>query len=331
MKTLKIFLRDLKINLREFLSLWIILIPIGLAAIINVATPGITDSFLSVAMLKETPSEKAAFYEQYASVELFDTAAQIEKRVMGRDYCFGLLPDGANGAFILSQGNEPQTVLDAMKLLKTYEERDEAPTAHVAFTDFGRTTPPLKSTLITGLLILVSILSGMLISLGLVDEKSDQTIRAMKVAPVSTTSFVVGKSLIGAAYTLISGFAILLVSGYFAENAVQILMALLASAFISFVIGFLVGLTSDDFIAAAGNVKVIMIPAIAPILVTELANANWHFVVWWSPFYWSYDAIKGLLNQTAGLGRVLMDCGIVVAIAVILYMILLPRIKRELK
>ena len=331
MKTLKIFLRDLKINLREFLSLWIILIPIVLAAIIHVATPGVTGSFVSVALGKDAPPEKASFYEKYASVERFGTAAQIQERVMERDFTFGLLPDGAGGYFILAQGNEPQAVLDAVKLLKTYEEKGEAPSVGAVFTDFGRTTPPLKSTLITGLLILVTILSGMLIALGIVDEKSDQTIRAIKVTPVSTTSFVLGKSLIGVAYTLASGFAILLVSGYLAQNALAILVALLASALVSFVIGFLVGLTSDDFIAAAGNVKIIILPALAPILVTELADPKWHFLVWWSPFYWSYDAIKGLLNQTAGMGRVWMDCGIVAVIAVALYLILLPKIRRGLK
>lgn len=331
MKLLRIFLRDLKINLRDFLSLWILLIPIALGAIIHLATPGITDSFLSIAMLREAPLQQIAFYEQYASVERFDTADQLERRVLNRDFCFGLLPDGAGGAILLAQGNEPQTILDAMKLLKTYEERGEAPSAQVTFTDLGRTTPPLKSTLITGLLMLVTILSGMLISLGLVDEKSDRTIRAVRVAPVPITSFVVGKSLIGVAYTLVSGFAILLVSGYLHQNAVQILLVLLASALISFVIGFLVGLTSGDFIAAAGNVKLIMLPAIAPILVTELAQAKWHPLVWWSPFYWSYDAIKGLLNQQAAPGRVVMDCGIVVAMAIAIYLVLLPKIKRELQ
>lgn len=331
MKTLKIFLRDLKVNLREFLSLWIMLIPIALAAIITIATPGATDSFLSVAMLEDAPPEQAAFYEKYASVERFGSVAQVERRVMGRDFCFGLLPEGTGGFYILARGDEPQSVLDAMKLLKTCEEKGESPTFSAAFASLGRTTLPLKSTLITGLLILVSILSGMLISLGLVDEKSDQTIRAMKVAPVSATSFVVGKSLIGVAYTLASGFAILLVSGYLFQNAVQILMTLLACALISFLIGFLVGLTSEDFIAAAANVKIIMVPAIAPILVTELADQKWHFTVWWSPFYWGYDALKGLLNQTAGAGRVLMDCGIAVAMAIAVYLVLLPRFKRALK
>lgn len=36
------------------------------------------------------------------------------------------------------------------------------------------------------------------------------------------------------------------------------------------------------------------------------------------------------LNQTAGTG-VLMDCGIVVAMAVAVYLVLLPRFKRALK
>lgn len=165
MKTLKIFLRDLKVNLREFLSLWIMLIPIALAAIITIATPGATDSFLSVAMLEDAPPEQAAFYEKYASVERFGSVAQVERRVMGRDFCFGLLPEGTGGFYILARGDEPQSVLDAMKLLKTCEEKGESPTFSAAFASLGRTTLPLKSTLITGLLILVSILSGMLISL----------------------------------------------------------------------------------------------------------------------------------------------------------------------
>lgn len=331
MKTLKIFLRDLKVNMRNFLSLWILLIPIVIASIINMATPGITDSFLSVAMLKDTPVEKVEFYKQYIKVELFDNITQIEKRIMGRDFCFGVLPDDAGGYSILAHGKEPQTVVDAIKLLKTYEEKGEISSGHASFTDFGRTAPPLKSTLITGLLILITILSGMLISLGIVDEKSDKTIRAMKVTPVSTTSFILGKGLIGIIYTLVCGIAILFVSGYFAGNALQILMVLLASSFISLIVGFLVGLTSDDFIEAAGNVKLIMIPAIIPILVTELAPAKWHFLMWWSPFYWSYDAVKDLLNQTASLNRVLMDSGLVIAIALVIYVVLLPRVRRELK
>jgi hypothetical protein len=53
--------------------------------------------------------------------------------------------------------------------------------------------------------------------------------------------------------------------------------------------------------------------------------------VWWSPFYWSYGAVKGLLSRTISMDKVLQDCSIVVAIAIIIYMVSLPKIKRELK
>ena len=331
MKAIKIFWNDLKNNLRSFLTLWIIIIPVVLAAIIQAAAPGITNSFLNIALLEDSSPEKISFYEKYASVEVFDTAAQAQKRIMGRDFCCGVLPDDAGGYQIVSQGNEPRTVIDAVKLLKTYEENEKSPVENVVFSDLGRTTPPLKSILITGLLLLVTILSGMLIALDIVEEKSDKTIRAIRVAPVSTTDFVVGKSLIGIVYTLVNGFVILCISGYWDRNILQILMVLLASSFISFVIGFLVGLTSDDFIAAAGNMKLIILPAIVPVLVTELANAKFHFLVWWSPFYWSYRAMKSLLNQTATTGSVLADCGIVSGIAVVIYILLLPNIRRKLK
>ncbi|NMA84311.1 MAG: ABC transporter permease [Epulopiscium sp.] len=331
MKTLKIFLRDCRANMRNFLSLWILIVPVIIAAIINMATPGITDSFLSIAMLEDTRDDKVSFYQQYANVELFDHIEQVEKRIMSRDFCFGVLPDDIDGYYILAQGNEPQTMVDAIKLLKAYEEKGEEPSGDVSFTDFGRTASPLKSTLITGLLILVTILSGMLISLGIVDEKSDKTIRAMKVTPVSTTSYIIGKSMIGVVYTLVCGLAILFVSDYFTGNVLQIFIVLIASSFISLIVGFLVGLTSEDFIEAAGNVKLIMIPAIIPVLVTELAPDKWHFLTWWSPFYWGYDAVKGLLNQTVSLNRVLVNGSIIIFIACIIYIILLPKVRQKLK
>lgn len=86
---------------------------------------------------------------------------------MGRDVCLGILPNATGGTTLITQGNEPQAVVDAIKLLKTYEELGETPSGNVRFTDFGRTMPPLKSLLITGLLMLITILSGMLISLNM--------------------------------------------------------------------------------------------------------------------------------------------------------------------
>ena len=330
MKQYRIFLRDLRLSLRSFISLWIILAPVLLAALLQLATPGITDSFLHIALMQDAPESKTTFYQQYAAVHPVRNEQEMAQRVLRRDMVLGLMPLEDGSYEILAQGNEPPYILDAIKLLKTYEETGTAPAGSVSFSDLGRTTPPLKTMLITSLLMLVTILSGMLIALGLVDEKSDKTIRAMQVAPVSTTTFVLGKSLLGIIYTLLSSLSILWISGFLTRNVFLVLLVLLSSACISFVVGFLVGLSSDDFIAAAGNVKLVMLPAMAAVLTYELAAPGWHFLAWWSPFYWGYDAIKGLLSQSATWQKVLMDCSIILALALILYLALFPHIRRKL-
>lgn len=328
MKTLTIFLRDLKVSLREFITFWIMAAPILLALLVRFVSPGLSDTPLTLVVVEGENPQQAAYIEQFVAVEAVSSEAALKERVLARDDVMGLLSQDG-GYAIAAQGNEPEYLITASKTLLAYWQEGVTGTPPI-FHSFGRTAPPLKITLTTSLLVLVTILSGMLISINIVDEKADKTLKAIRVAPVSIGSFVVGKSLMGALNSMVCGLLCVLAAGFAGVNLVQALLVVLCASFLSFAVGFLIGLTSEDFISAAGSMKLLMIPALAPILVYELAGDRWQFLVWWSPFYWAYDAMKGVLTQTVGWPRLGFDAAVVIAITLVLYLLLYSKIRKEL-
>ena len=243
----------------------------------------------------------------------------------------GNTPGDAGGYVIVTQGNEPDYVISAVKTLKTYWEQGIQPDpSKTEFHDFGRTDPPLKITLITALVLIVTVMSGMIISINIVDEKVDRTIRAMRVAPVPLTGFVIGKSLTGVFNSLVCGTLCVLAAGFFSVNFPQALLILLSASFISFVVGFMAGLGSSDFISAMASLKLLLVPFVASILAAELISSGWQWLFYWSPFYWAYDGVKGVLTQTARWGTVLRDTGLTIALSFAAYLAFYPGIKRKL-
>ena len=100
--------------------------------------------------------------------------------------------------------------------------------------------------------------------------------------------------------------------------------------FLSFIVGFLQGLSSGDVIEAAGSVKLLFLPIAGSIAVFEFASENWHWTVYWSPFYWAYRANNLILSKTADWGTVLLCTGMVIGLSLVVYFIALPKLRKGL-
>ncbi len=328
-KIFHIFYRDLRISLREFIAFWIMVAPICLAVVVMLILPGIANTPLHIGMVGGQATEQAGFFGRFAEVEHFRTLDELEKRVMGRDDLIGVVT-GDGESYLLTQGNEMRDLVQGVAMLKTYYESGVTDTApNFELHDFGRTAPPVKTMLFTSLLVLITVLSGMLVAINLVEEKEDKTIRILRAAPLPMLSYVIGKNLIGVFNTVVCSVVVLLIAGFLRINFLQILLVTLGLSLISFIIGFLTGLTSDDFISAASAIKILMLPAFAPILAVELLDEKWWKFFYWSPFYWAYDALKSVVGGTATWGHILLNTGIIAAFAAVIYIVLRPRIKKR--
>ena len=326
-----IFTRDIRINMREFMTLYMIIIPLILALGINLLSPSINDTSVNLALIKDENPAQAVYFDDFAHVELFSDEQRVENRVRARDDVIGLLPKD-DGYYIMAQGNEPDSVIEFAKLLNVLYESDvQLEDARSEIIEFGQTVPPLKKMLENVLLLLISMLAGMLISINILEEKVDNTVSAINVTPTSRRAFILGKGFTGMFVALFSSIAVILITGFYTVNLGQAALVVFSTTILSLLIGFIQGLNSDDFMEAAGSVKLLFLPMAGSIAGYEFVTGNWQIFFYWSPFYWAYKANDMILSKSGTWPQLVLYIGIILVICGAVYALLAPRIVRGLQ
>lgn len=330
-KIFAIFLRDMKVSIRDFIALYIIAFPIIFAIIINIFVPSVNDSTVIIAMLKNDNPEYIGYFKDYAVVELFDTADDVRNRVERRDNIVGILPE-KDDYYILAQGNEPEGIVDFVKTLRAYEyfgvtSKDTS----VEFVDFGNTIPPIKKLLVNVAIMFGSVLGGMLIALNIVEEKIDNTISAINVSSISRGGYIIGKSIIGVLIPVVGIILMLIMTGFGNVNMLQIMVLLLASSIISVLVGFIEGINNDDVMNAAGNIKILFLPLMGSVAGYELLADKWQKFFYWSPFYWTYKANELILSRSGNWGKISMYTIFIILISSVVFIMIAPKIRKGLE
>lgn len=327
---LKIFFRDLKTSRRDSMAMIIVIMPIILAIGITLFAPGLADTTVNLALLKSDNPAHIAYMENFAKVELFQTKEDAIARVAKRDDIAAMVPQN-EGYEIILQGDEPDMVQSyATSLAALYQTGSTIEASNASMYSFEQSLSPIKTMLVNMLISMVVMLAGMLIAISIVGEKADNTINAVNVTPVSQTEFILGKTLLGGFIALFSIIISLLITGYVDINWLMIVLVGISSMALSLIVGFIMGLASDDVIEAATNVKMIMIPVAGSIAGYELLAANWQWTMYWSPFYWAYKANQLILSKTADWPTVLLSTGMVLLLTLAVYFIAKPKIRAGL-
>lgn len=326
-----IFKRDVKVNLKEFISLYILVVPILFAVLINIFSPGINDTTVDLALIKGENTDQVTYLEQFAKIELFENTDEIKSRVEKRDPIIGIIPEN-NGYYLMTQGDEPEGFVDYAKLLNSfYELGITAEDSTSEIIEFGRTVPPLKKILVNISILFISILAGMLIALNIVEEKVENTLSAINVTPTSRSTFILGKSVIGVLFTLVGSIALIMLTGFGGINLLQLLLILMVTSLLSILVGFIQGVTNKDIMSAAGSIKLLFLPLIAGVLAIEMLGDKWQKFFYWNPFYWAYKGNDAILSQTGTWGQIVMYSGIVLLLSGTVYLLLAPKIRKGLK
>lgn len=326
-----IFLRDLKVNSQDFISLYILVIPILFGVLINLFAPGIHDSTIRLAMIADTDPSQVEYYKQFAEVDLFVDEAAVKERVNKRDATIGILP-GEKKDFLLVEGNESDEMVRYAKLLLTFHTLDlDLEDSKSRLVEYDRTVSPLKKTLVNLAILMISILAGMLIALNIVEEKVDQTLSAVNLTPTSRLSFLFGKSMMGMVFSLVGSLALILITGFRQVNWLQLLLVLVVTTLLSVLVGIIQGLSNTDVIGTASSMKLLFLPLLAGVLAIELLADKWQKFFYWNPFYWAYKGNNAVLAEGAIWSEILFYSGLVLSIAMILYILLVPRIQKALE
>lgn len=326
-----IFKRDLKVNTKDFISLYIFVVPILFAVLINLFAPGINDTTINLALIEGENQNQVEYFQQFAKIEIYENVDEIQKRVEKRDTMIGIIPE--NGKYyIMTQGDEPEEFVDYAKLLNSFYELDiKIEDSNSELIEFGRTVPPLKKTLVNTSILFISIMGGMIIALNIVEEKVDNTLSAVNLTPTSRITFVLGKSVMGIILSIFGSIALIFITGFGSVNLLQLLLVVLITSLLSILVGFIQGLTNKDIISAAGSIKLLFLPLIAGVLAIEMLGDKWQKFFYWNPFYWAYKGNDAVLSQSGTWGQILMYSGIVLALSGVVYLFLAPKIRKGLE
>ena len=325
-----VFMRDLKVNIRDYLALYILLAPVLFGLGIKALAPSVNDTTINLALLDSDDPAKIENLAQYAKVELFADLEEVTSRVEKRDNVVGILPSGES-SYLLTQGNEPEGVIEIAKLLNSYQQLGLVVDESTAkFESFGRTEPPIKKMLVNTSLLFTAVLAGMMISINIVEEKMDKTISAINVSPISRMSFILGKSLMGIFLAVYGSITILWITGYGSVNVGQMAIAILSVTALTLVVGFVEGVINDDVMNAAAGIKMLFLPLAAAVVAVELLSAKWQLLFYWVPFYWSYKGNEAILSYSATWPQVISYTLIVLALSGAIYALLVPKIKKGL-
>ena len=330
MNWLKVFKKDIKIAGRDMLLIYIIIIPVLIAVAIRLLAPGISDHEVRLAMLKGEDPEMLEYVQELASVELFDNEQQIHDRVLKRDDVVAIVYNGSHYD-IISEGNEDPGYIDnAAHLAALYELGSVKEESTATIYSLQQRVPRVKTMMTNILIEVIIMLAGMIIALGIIDEKNSNTISAVRVSPVSLTQFIVGKCTLGCLFSLISIVLCLLILGYTHINWLMLMLSCLCTMIIAGAFGLLQGVISSDIIEAAAGVKMMMLPILAAILIYQLVSEKWQWTMYWNPFYWSYKANNMILSGTANWGEVLLWSGLVLVITLLVLRSMKPKIEQGL-
>jgi ABC-2 type transport system permease protein len=330
-RILAITMRDIKSGLRDYMVLYIFIAPLLFALILKMLIPTAGSTTINIAVDKSIEQNMRDYLKGFGRVEVVNDVETVKKRVQDTDDIFGLVKSTDQHSTIFQQGNESQGTVEILEyIVDSYENKDFKIPIEVKISDIGWKISPLKQYGANFMLLFMSVLGGMIILINIVEEKQYNTLSAVNVSPITRVEFVIGKGLLGFLLPIINSFVILGILRFPGINYIMVTVVTISIALISIIIGFVIGVMNDNPLSAISSMKTTFVPLLISVFGGIYLKGKWLFLLYWSPFYWAYDAMNSILLKEATWNHVLTNCGIIVIITTITFILLSKRIKKGL-
>lgn len=321
--------RDFKSNLRDFIAIYIMVAPIILAFIIVGFVPSAESATISLAVDHTIEDNTVRFLEEYIEVEKFNSKDQLVDRINKIDDRIGLTKAG-NTYEIIEEGNEKDNVkpviINLLGRLESNSSMIQNNNLTVEFSNIGTAYSPIAKIGLISIAILSLVLGGMVVSMNIIEEKESKTFAALNASPLTRFEFIVGKSLIGSIISVIQIVLIYFIFGFSHVNFLQVIFISIMGLSIVLIMGFILGLVSPSQMAAIANMKLLLLPVSVTIVGAVLLPKENLFLLWWSPFYWVYDGMMHIIQETAQWKFLLLDAFMIIIITFLVFLIFRKKI-----
>lgn len=326
-----IIVRDIKSGTRDFMITYIILAPFIIAFILKLLIPSAGTTTINMAADSTIDQQMTIYLEKYGKIEMLDNVDQIKERVLKTDDIFGLVKDGDEYT-IIRQGNELEGSYKMVEFIVNAFENDNIQVPiEVKISDVGWKLSPLKQYGASFLVVFCSVFGGMIIMLNLVEEKMYNTLSAINVAAISKLEYIIGKGFLGFVIPIVGAFGALWILGFDSINYGMVLLAVISIAVISVIVGFFIGIINSDPLGAIATMKMIFLPVVLSLFGGLFLADKWHFVLWWSPFYWAFKSMDAIILNEATWRLVITNTVIIFGLTAAVFAMLGRKIKHGLK
>jgi len=174
-----------------------------------------------------------------------------------------------------------------------------------------------------GLLLVMGLIGMMFTPQLLIEEKTDRTLDALQVSPVTMTEMLIAKGLVGGAFSMLMGIIVLIANAQFVLHWWAILIAMLAGAFFNVSIGLLLGVLLNDQRQVGLWGFIVFQPLIITMIVGmfEAIPVTLRNVMRWFPTVAMGNASAQSITANVDLGQYLLSLLVMVAWGVGFYIL----------
>jgi ABC-2 type transport system permease protein len=265
---------------------------------------------------------------QYGTVEQFRTRDELIRRVQDTDDVFAVIVTGGEYE-VIAAGNEAEGSREmVLSVINGIANQDLELPVTLSISDMGWQLSPLLQQGSNLILLFVSIFGGFIVMFGLVEEKQYKTLAAINVSAVSRSEYVIGKGILGFIIPVLLGYGILLILGFTSIDYLKVTLVILSVALIGVIVGFVIGVWNDNQMTAVSSMKMTFIPLLGSVFGAIFLPDKWLPVLYWSPYYWAYEAVDGIILKEAPWPFVLRNCAIILLITIVVFLLLQKKIRR---
>jgi ABC-2 type transport system permease protein len=342
----QMFKFDIQSNFKSSMGLYMVLVPLLIIFILRSFLPSMESTAATIAVVTEGPhavkQDVIAELETFAKVKSYPTIEKMKQKLRGTGSAEGLYwdPDAGQFVSVLERNIEQNAsfstgarMIRQYYVKKHYPDRGKTNTFTYGvpeeLSDRSETSP--VATMGGSMFILfMSFIGAFMIGLGVVNDKELGTDRALRISPLTKSEYYIGRSIFPLLILLFYTIIALWVLGLIHVNILQVYIVAISSFSITLVFGLLIGALAGNENEAIGVGKMLGMLLMLSILGGTLLPDQWHWVVYWTPFYWVYDVLESIFTQTATWLDVAWKIALIIGISGIYFLILRKKIVKGL-
>ncbi len=335
-RVLTVLRKDLQLGPRSPIFLWVLLLPVLITLVLQVAFGDLFDPEPRLGIVDEGASVITAAVAEIDGIELtrLDDADVLRSRVEANDLDAGLVlaagfdgdvRGGARPPLEFYVGGESLAsnriilAVTAVELIRDVEGR--APPVDVEVVELGEEGLPISVRLVPFITMYALLVAAVFLpSFSLADEREKRTLDALVVTPVKLSEVVTAKGILGFGLAVPMAVVTLWLNSALTARPLALIVVLVVAGVMLVEIGLIYGTASKDitgvFTLIKGTGFILLAPTIFYIF------PDWpQWIAKLFPTYWVINPVYEVTINNEGLGTVWVELAIALGVAVLLAVI----------